>query len=148
MHRETKIAAAVAGVLAVALAASLLSRPDNREDDRQCGRSAEAAYRGMGLATQAENPFDASGFENHYNDKLKRCFVKTEENRFMGEMQIQTVKVVDADEHRDWARFSALGKNLLGATPTECSILTPGTEMVRCNSRGEFDKLVEPLMTE
>ena len=108
------------------------------EDDR-------AADEKLGLARN-----QVTQFENHYNAKLGKCFVKLQSFGTKEPIQIST-RVVDAFESKEYAEYLwQVDKNKKASEnpPFRCEVTMPSGEERVCRSDDEFDALIKRYMEE
>lgn len=98
----------------------------------RCAKQAREAFLNLGWGK-----YESAAFENHFNQKLNKCFVQIENSDVMGTWKT----VSDAFEGKVYA---VLG--LHGDEVKKCSVtLLSGEERI-CRSSDEFDALVKQYM--
>ena len=100
--------------------------------------------------TFVQSRFNA-GYENHYNAKLKKCFIDMQDTTSQGKEYLTNRYVSDAIEGKlygTYAWHSAHNKKYWEVPPTICEVESLQGEKQRCNSEEEFSKLVQVYMAE
>ena len=92
-----------------------------------------------------------TGFTNHYNEKLNRCFMLVEETDVKSDPgTIWTNKtLLDAFEGKELATYSWHSdkvKKYWQVPPFQCEVTLPSGEKKICNSGAEFDELIKVYM--
>jgi hypothetical protein len=105
---------------------------------------------------QAQIFFDRSlkkkqmaSFINHYNVKLNRCFIQTEQYVPQQNGAMIYKAVTDAYEGKDFASYiwrSDKEKKYWEVAPIECKVTLPSGDEKICASSDEFDELVKTYM--
>ena len=145
---STKIWQTAIGVLLLIASGSALALSvlEDYELQERCGRRAEEIFRkdwGKDLSKNG-GPIFEGNYNNHYNKKLNKCFYliwSTAMTR-KGKDQATTRSTVlyDINGNKEYGSFSQLDSN---ASPSRCNV-----SGATCQSKQEFDKLVEPLMND
>lgn len=127
---------AVAGALALWASGA---RAQTFQQEVTCAAQAESAYR-KDKANFAVSPnISITGYENHYNPKMRRCFM-LEHTVITGSGSTELVTtLIDAFE----ARILATYRSNNGLQDCE---LTPDYVTTHCKSGPEFDAFVEQYM--
>jgi hypothetical protein len=105
----------------------------------------QAADEKLGLARN-----QVTQFENHYNAKLGKCFVKLESWGMKEPIQI-SVRVIDAFESKGYAMYlwqEDKNKKASAVPPFQCKVTMPSGEERVCRSDDEFDVLIKQYMEE
>ena len=122
------------------------SKMASLELQEKCSKQAALAYAESGWAKEP-----AAGYENHYNDKLNKCFVimqnmdtKTEKGRV-----ITTKFLSDAFEGKNLGNYfweSDKVKKFWEVAPSMCDVTVPSGEKKVCHSSDEFEELIKVYM--
>jgi hypothetical protein len=94
---------------------------------------------------------EMTGFTNHYNEKLNRCFMLVESTDVKtdpGTMWINKT-LLDAFEGRELATYSWHSdkvKKYWQVPPFQCEVTLPSGEKKICNSDAEFEELIKVYM--
>lgn len=129
------------------LTPSAWSAPSTAEYDlsEKCGKTAREWFKqewGDGFATKDGNRMMAH-YSNHYNRKLNVCLVLLHSGTLNGganSVNSATSMLFDVNEQKDYGECMTIGNQDCTAT---CFVTTK-----RCDSYAEWQKLIEPFMTE
>jgi hypothetical protein len=122
------------------------SKSESLELQEKCARQAAALFKADGWEKG-----HMAGFENHYNEKMNRCFI------LEGDTDPKTTPVrvyisetlLDAFEHKTLGSYlwvSDPPKKYWEAPPLQCEVTAPSGEKTVCKSSDEFDELVKVYM--
>jgi type II secretory pathway pseudopilin PulG len=106
-------------------------------------------------AKQAGDVWKAGGWDrkkmatysNHYNEKLKKCFIQIEATTEESGADVTFETVMDALESKGYAEFIWKVDHKSGDSKSmRCSAILPSGEAITCTSPEEFDALVKQYM--
>lgn len=112
----------------------------------KCGRRCEEIFKkeyGKGGITSDESGQMMSGYQNHYNKKLNKCFMNIMTTSYPKDKTRDVLimkNIWDVNENREYGSFIRLRKS---PTPNDCKVLDK-----ICKSEEEWDTLVKPYMEE
>jgi hypothetical protein len=141
------------GLLCLLLTATTASA-QSLEQQAICAKQAKVAYDQYN--NDPSNAFGllkpiTSGYENHYNTKLNKCFIAIESVDQMGEESLTTAVLMDAFEHRIYANYSwstRVDKKWEVPPPTTCDLIPSTKDQTHCSSKAEYDAFVAKYMEE
>ena len=119
------------------------SKEEDYRLQEKCGKQCEEMFKkefGNGL-TSDENSSMFSGYQNHYNKKLNKCFILVTTKSYLKDKKkdvLLTKELVDINENKYYGSFSKSG----GMT---VNCIVSGE---KCKSEEEWDLLVKPYMEE
>jgi len=128
--------------------AQRLSAAASFDFQERCAKQAREQFHQLGFDKR-----EMTGFTNHYNEKLNRCFMlvdSTDVKTNPGAMWI-TLELFDAFEGKELATFSWHSdkvKKYSEVPPFQCDVTLPSGEKKICNSREEFDGLIKVYMEQ
>ncbi len=89
----------------------------------------------------------AATYSNHYNEKLKKCFLQIETTTEESGADVTFETVMDAFESKGYAEFIWKVDHKSGDSKSmRCSAILPSGEAITCTSPEEFDALVKQYM--
>ena len=104
------------------------------------------------FALSGYKPKDLAGFENHYNQKLNKCFILYQATTpATGSTVFVNKTLNDAFEGKNYAQYawkSDEHKKYWEVAPFVCQVTTPSSEEKFCHSTEEFEQLVKPYMQD
>ena len=121
------------------------SKEEDYKLQERCGKYCDEMFRkvyGNGL-TSDENSSIISGYQNHYNKKLNKCFILITSKDYPKDKKTDVLlmkNIYDFNENKEYGSFSKFRKDV---TPSDCNISEK-----TCNSEQEWDLLVKPYMEE
>jgi len=122
------------------------SKSDNLELQEKCARQAAAIFKADGWEKE-----QMAGFENHYNEKMNRCFIleeNTDAKTTPGRVS-NSRTLLDAFERKTLASYfwmSEKNKQFWEVPPFQCEVTIPSGEKTVCKSSDEFYELVKVYM--
>jgi hypothetical protein len=122
------------------------SKAANLELQEKCAKQASELFSSEGWAKE-----QMAGFENHYNEKLNRCFIMVENTDAKTTPgRISNSKFLsDAFERKILANYfwmSDTTKKYREVPPFQCDVTLPSGEKKICHSSDEFDQLVREYL--
>jgi len=96
-------------------------------------------------------PQDLSGYENHYNLKMNKCFVIIQSSKIDASGIFVYKTLSDAFEGKSYAEYAWLnnkGKKYWEVKPFVCTVKLPSGNEKNCNSSDEFEELIKVYMSE
>ena len=86
-------------------------------------------------------------YSNHYNEKLKKCFMRIDTNTEESGADVTFETVMDAFESKGYAEFIWKVDHKSGDSKSmRCSAIIPSGEAITCTSPQEFDELIKQYM--
>lgn len=145
----------IAGALLVALSVAyylvvyIPKRDKTRMEQQQASdfdlqnKCSEQARKSFNDAGFGETISETTGYENHYNSKLKKCFIYT--STFNSKDNYIAKGLYDANENKTYAEYQEKITKTQPSdyTPYACSMLDKF-----CTTRAEFDNFVKLYMEE
>ena len=139
----------ILGAVVLSVVATITNRatPQQATLDLQekCSRQAQIAFDKMNF-----KEVDRASFINHYNVKLNRCLIETEQDLVQFLDTFWNYKIVsDAYEGTVFASYSWHSdrvKKYWEMPPVECKVTLPSGDDELCKSSEEFDKMVKVYM--
>jgi hypothetical protein len=135
-------------VIPYATADHATAQQANLDLQGKCWKQAKLAFDEMSFQYR-----DRASFTNHYNVKLNRCLIETEQDAVPSSISpdiFWTYKVVsDAYEGTVFASYawhSDKVKKYWEMPPVECKVALPSGDEEFCTSSDEFDKMVKIYM--
>ena len=136
----------------VELSKRLQAQDDNlpsREEQASCAQQAEqfVADRGYGLSGGSAE--ERADFGDHFNVKLRKCFVVIRTNTFKSGEHLASTKLFDALEGKNYGKYVWSGqkdKELFEGPPLECQVIASDGSSKICRSKDEFDSLATGYM--
>jgi hypothetical protein len=112
----------------------------------KCAKRAQAAFDKMYFQDRT-----LATFTNHYNVKMNRCFIETEQDWVSEGADIwwSYKFVTDAYEGKDFGSYawhSDKVKKYWEVPPVQCQVTLPSGEEKLCKSSDEFDDLIKVYM--
>jgi len=115
------------------------------ELQERCAEQARKSFNDMGY-----NKKDMAGFENHYNEKLNKCFVEITNTQTVARGEVMTTRMIfDALEGKNYGEYfwqTEKGKKYWEVAPFVCDVIAPSGEKQFCKSDEEFKELMKPYM--
>lgn len=133
-----------------------MAQSQTLSEQAMCATQAAKAYRAFADETERQLVTDkvfSSVYTNHFNTKLHKCFIRTEQD-FLNLEERKDRKVIslyDAFEQRTyavWIWSSQKDKKYWEVHPLSCSIAPTLLEEKYCKTKEEFDEFVASYMTE
>jgi hypothetical protein len=91
-------------------------------------------------------PVPIADFQDHYDARLRRCFVEIDSTISYGSnATIHAKTVADAFEGRSYAEFAERLDGYQVRPPEQCYVIENGQKK-KCGSLSEFDLLTRPYM--
>ena len=119
-------------------------RAANLTLQEQCSRQAERSFKNNGWDKE-----QLASFENHYNVKLNKCFVKTEDTGTKYGSPTVSKSVSDAFEGKIYGNYlwiNSKKQKYWEVKPLECTVTASSGEEKTCESDQEFDQLIKIYM--
>lgn len=124
--------------------------PNKEEYELQehCGKRAQEIFKqenGNGI-TNTKDGQALTGYTNHYNKKLNKCFVLqtttdlSYKNKQEKKSSSTLITLYDVNENKDYGSFFMRDDD---AQPFVCSVLEQA-----CHSKAEWDALIKPYMED
>ena len=142
---KTYVVLCVAIIAIFMLNATSLAQQASIELQEKCAKQAKAAFDNMSFQDRT-----LASFSNHYNVKLNRCFIETEQDIVIYPSApdiIWTYKfVTDAYEGKDFGSYvwhTDKVKKYWEVPPVQCQVTLPSGEEKLCKSSDEFDDLIK-----
>lgn len=112
----------------------------------KCAKQARVAFNNMSFRYR-----DLASYTNHYNVKLNRCFIETEQEGVpQGNDTAWTYKFLsDANEGKIFGSYvwhTDKIKKYWEVTPVQCEVTMLSGEQKVCKSSDEFDDLIKVYM--
>lgn len=86
-------------------------------------------------------------YSNHYNEKLKKCFMQIETTTEESGADVTFETVTDPFESKGYAEFIWKVDHKSGDSKSmRCSAILPSGETIACTSPEEFDELIKQYM--
>lgn len=116
------------------------------ELQEKCAKQAGEVFKSDGWAKE-----QTAGFENHYNEKMNKCFIMIEDMgvRANSGRFSNSKSVSDAFERKNLATYFWMSdkvKKYWEVPPLQCNVTLPSGEKKVCRSSDEFDELVKVYM--
>ncbi len=112
----------------------------NIDLQEKCAKQAEKAYRDSESKVMAMDG-SLSNFNNHYNSKLNKCFVRIDKDPYHAGEFSHYEFLYDAYEGKLYAEYGKYSEK--DAKPFVCTILEKS-----CQSREEFDAFIKTYMED
>jgi hypothetical protein len=133
-------------IIVFMLSATSFAQQATLDLQEKCAKQAQKAFDKMQFQDRT-----LASFTNHYNVKLNRCFIETEQEMVPGGPDIfWTYKFVsDAYEGKDFGSYvwhSDKVKKYWEVPPFQCQVTLPSGEEKLCKSSDEFDDLIKVYM--
>ena len=148
-RQNTTIASQDAQLAAISVELSALKQQNKSASldfQVKCSEQAQKAFIQLGFKAN-----DIASYQSHYNAKLNKCFIDTENTTFQGKTGWTYRNVYDAVEGRSYGTYvwhTERNKKYWEVPPFMCEVESPQGEKQRCNSKEEFSKLVQIYMVE
>jgi hypothetical protein len=130
------------------LARKIESRPksDSLELQEKCAHQAAALFKANGWENE-----QLAGFQDHYNEKMNRCFILEENTDTKGAQGriAHSKSLLDAFERKTLASYfwmSDKQKQYWEVPPAQCEVTPPSGEKTVCKSSDEFEELIKVYM--
>jgi hypothetical protein len=115
----------------------------------KCASQARVAFNESGL--RKEERGGLSGYTNHYNRTLNRCFVEFSDTKPEGNGLATYKSVQDAFEGKVYGEYywsNAQGRPGMAVKPTVCTVTLLSGEDKYCESDKEFEELLKVYMEQ
>lgn len=116
------------------------SKIENFDLQEKCAKQAHEVF-----TLSGEDKTSNSGYSNHYNEKLNKCFVKIDGTNMINGVMWRSETVSDAFEGTQYGSYmwhTEEGKQYSEVSPIICTVKLPSGEEKMCHSQDEFDDLV------
>jgi len=128
------------------LSTSSVAQQASLDLQEKCAKQAQAAFDKMSFQDRT-----LASFTSHYNIKIKRCFIETEQNWVPGgaDRWWNYKFVTDAYEGKDFGSYAWLSdkvKKYWEVPPVACKVTLPSGDDKSCKSSEEFDYLIKVYM--
>jgi len=114
------------------------------EYQERCAEAARKSYSDMGFKNK-----EWAAFENHYNEKLNRCFIEITDVETNGGRIVTSKSIFDAVEGKQYGEYiwqSDKVKKYWEVPPILCDVISPSGEKTLCKSDDEYKELLKPYM--
>lgn len=112
----------------------------------KCAEQARVAF----LQAGYKQP-DIADYQSHYNAKLGRCIIETQNTSSQGKELFTFRNVYDAVERRDFGTYVWRAdpvRKYWEVAPFQCEVDAADGEKQLCHSEEEFSKLVQTYLTD
>jgi hypothetical protein len=121
------------------------SKGGSLELQEKCAAQANRTFKDMGYKPNA-----IAGYENHYNDKMNKCFMEVGNTDTTSPPTIWTFRsLLDAYEGKSYAEYSwhtDKKKKYWEVPPFSCRVSSLSGEDQYCKSEDEYKKLIKIYM--
>ena len=141
---------AVVGLVILASNFATPALAQSLPEQKMCVKQARAAFEYWKKA-EKDQAAASSDYQNHFNTRLKKCFVLIESRGSVSEEYFNSALLMDANERRVYASYvwnSMKGKKYWEVPPLACQLVPISEEKTECSSREEFDAFVAKYMEE